>query len=135
MTINLFNTCLCITDRELVRFTRNKKDSYDDGEDFTVEQLLTMSLLKFQILKGSGKWNYLSPEQEQIVALASEVTHLKDHNLQLANSVKPTKRKTFGGNTKQSGKGKNPSKKATDEEKWAWKEVPPEEGEPQSKQM
>jgi hypothetical protein len=50
---------------------RNKKDSYDDGEDFTVEQLLTMSLITFQIIKDSGKWNSLCPEQEQIVALAS----------------------------------------------------------------
>jgi hypothetical protein len=51
---------------------RNKKDYYDDGEYFTVEQLLTMSLIKFHILEVSGKWNSLSPEQEQIVALTSD---------------------------------------------------------------
>jgi hypothetical protein len=42
---------------------RNNKDAYDDGEYFSVEQLLTMSLIKFQILKDSGKLNSLSPEQ------------------------------------------------------------------------
>jgi hypothetical protein len=100
-----------------------------------VEQLLTMSLIKFQILKDSGKWNSLSPEQEQIVALTSEVTHLKDHNLKLANNAKPNKTKSSGGKPKQTGKGKKPSKKSTDEEKWAWKKIPPKEGGPQSKQM
>jgi hypothetical protein len=114
---------------------RNKKDFYDDGEDFTVEQLLTISLIKFQILKDSRKCNSLSPEQEQIAALASEVTHLKDHNLKLASNAKPTKSKNYGDKPKHSGKGKKPRKKAADEEKWAWKKVPPKEGEPQSKQM
>jgi hypothetical protein len=69
------------------------------------------------------------------VALTSEVTHLKDHNLKLANNTKPVKSKNSGGKPKQSGGGKKPSKKSTDEDKWAWKKVPPKEGEPQSKQM
>jgi hypothetical protein len=135
LTINLFKAYLCVTDRDFVRYMSNKKDSYDDGEDFTVEQLLTMSLIKFQILKDSGNWNSLSPEQEKIVALTSEVTHLKDHNLKLANNSKPIKSKNFGEKPKQSGKGKNPSKKYADEEKWDWKKVSPKEGEPQSKQI
>jgi hypothetical protein len=73
LTINIFKAYLCVTDRDFVRYTRNKKDSYDDGEDYAAEQLLTMYLIKFQILKDSGKWNSLSPEQEKIVALTSEV--------------------------------------------------------------
>jgi hypothetical protein len=135
LTINLFKAYLCVTDRDFVRYMRNKKDAYDDGEDFTIEQLLTMSLIKFQILKDSGKWNSLSPEQEQIMALTSEVTHLKDHNLKFSNNAKPSKTKTFKEKPKPNGKGKKPSKKAADEEKWAWKKIPPMEGEPQSKQM
>jgi hypothetical protein len=99
---------------------RNKKDSYDDGDDFFVDQLLTMSLVKFQNLKDSGKWNSLSPEQEQIVALASEVTTLKDHNLNLENSAKPPpQNKHTRDKSKGSGKGKKPRKKAADEKKWA----------------
>jgi hypothetical protein len=135
LTINLCKAYLCVTDRYCVRYMRNKKDSYDDGEDFTVEKLLTMSLIKFQILEDSGKWNSLSPEQEQIVALTSEVIHLKDHNLKLASNAKPFKSRNSGNKPKQSGKGKKPSKKDADEEKWAWKKVPPKEGEPQSKQV
>jgi hypothetical protein len=135
LTINQFKAYLCVTDRDFGRYTRNKKNSYDDGQDFTVEQLLAMSLLKFQIIKDSGKWNSISPEQEQIVALASEVTHLKDHNLKLTKNSKPIKSKNSWEKPKQYGKGKKPSKKSADEEKWAWKKVPPKEGEPQYKQM
>jgi hypothetical protein len=71
-----------------------------------VDKLLTMSLIKLYILKDAGKCNFLSPEQEQIVALASEVTHLKDHNLKLASNAKPTKIKNSGDKPKQSGNGK-----------------------------
>jgi hypothetical protein len=129
LTINLFKAYMCVTDRDFVRYMRNKKDSYDDGEDFTIEKLLTMSLIKFQILKDSGKCNSLSPEQEQIVALTSEVTHLKDHNLRLSNNDKPSKTKNFKDKPKPNGKGNKPSNKSVDEEKWAWKKIP------QSKQM
>jgi hypothetical protein len=30
LTMNLFKAYLCVTDRDFVRYTRNKKDSYDD---------------------------------------------------------------------------------------------------------
>jgi hypothetical protein len=69
------------------------------------------------------------------VALTSEVTHLKYHNLKLTKNSKPIKSKNSGDKPKQSGKGNNPSKKFTDEDKWAWNKVPPKEGEPQSKKM
>jgi hypothetical protein len=94
-----------------------------------------MSLIKFQIHKDSGKWNSLSPEQEHIVALTSEVTHLKDHNLKLAKNATPIKGKNYGDKPTQYGKGKKLSKKAADGEKWAWNKVPPKEGEHQSKQI
>jgi hypothetical protein len=96
---------------------RKKKDSYDDGEYFTVEQLITMSLIKFQILKDSGKWYSILPEHERIVTLTSEVIHLKYHNLKLANTDKPTKSNNSGDKPKQFGKGKNPIKKGDDKEK------------------
>jgi hypothetical protein len=117
LIINIFKAHLCVTDRNCFIYMIKKKD-YDDGVYFTVEQLLTMSLIKFQILKDSGEWNYLSPEQEQIVALTSEVTNLKDHNLKLTNNDKPTKANDYGGKPKGTGKRKKLSKKAADEEKW-----------------
>jgi hypothetical protein len=124
LLIKLFKAYLCVTDMDFVRYMRNKKYAYDDGEDFSAEKLLTMSLIKFQILKDSGNCNSLSPEQDQIVALTSEVTTLKDHNLKLTNQSKTPKNKGPGGKTKGGENDKKPSKKANDEEKWAWKKVP-----------
>jgi hypothetical protein len=63
------------------------------------------------------------------------VTHLNDHNLKLSNNAKPSKTKSFKEKPKRNGKGKKPSKKSADEEKWAWTKIPPMEGEPQSKQI
>jgi hypothetical protein len=62
------------------------------------------------------------------VAFASELTHLKDHNLKLAKNAKPIKSNNSGSKPKQYGKVKKPSKNSADEEKWAWKKVPPKEG-------
>jgi hypothetical protein len=70
-----------------------------------------MSLIKFQILKDSGKLNSLSPEQEQIMALASEVTTLKDQNVKLENSVKSSKNKNSLDKPKGTGKGKNTARR------------------------
>eukprot|EP00957_Ditylum_brightwellii_P117568 8966712-Ditylum_brightwellii.AAC.1 len=41
-----------------------------------------------EILKQQGTWNATSPEQEQIVVLASTVKKLKDSNLKLSQQVK-----------------------------------------------
>jgi hypothetical protein len=111
LMINLFKAYLCVTDHDVVHYMRNKKYAYDDGEDFSVDQLFTMSLIKFQIVKDSGKWNSLSPEQEHIVALTSEVTALKDHNLKLTNDSKAPKNKKYGEKAKGAGKGKTPIKR------------------------
>jgi hypothetical protein len=63
-----------------------------------------MSLVKFQILKYSGKWDFMSPDQEQSVALTYEVTTIKEHNLKLAKSDKSPKNNNTGDNTKEAVK-------------------------------
>jgi hypothetical protein len=128
LIINLFKAYLMVSDGAFVRYTTNKKDRFDDGEDFTVEGLLTMSLIKFQTLKDSGKLNSLSPEQEQIAALNYEVTSLKDRNLKLTKDTKGGNKNKPGDKPKVPPKSKKPTKKAVDEENWAWKKVPPKEG-------
>jgi hypothetical protein len=56
--------------------------------------------------------------------ITSEVTHLKDHNLKLANNATPSKTNSSEEKPTQTDKGKKPSKISTDEEKWAWKKIP-----------
>ena len=49
---------------------------------------MTSDLNKFEMLRKDNKWNYMSPEQEQIIALSSVVEKLKDKTLKLAKNFK-----------------------------------------------
>jgi hypothetical protein len=61
---NSFKACLCVTVCNFSCYICNKKYEYYDGEDFSLDQLLTMFLVKFQILKDSRKWNlWHSPQR------------------------------------------------------------------------
>eukprot|EP00957_Ditylum_brightwellii_P057887 4388907-Ditylum_brightwellii.AAC.1 len=64
------------------------KDDYDDGEDFMVKTLMQKASIKYKVLKQQGTWNALSPEQEQLVALNSNIEKLKDDNLKLKRNFK-----------------------------------------------
>ena len=82
---------------------------------------MTLVLNKSEILRKDNKWNSMSPEQEQIIALAFVVEKLKYDNLNLSksfNTSPPGKGKGKGqgkfkgkgykplGKNPQSGKGK-----------------------------
>ena len=59
---------------------------------------MTSALNKFEILRRDNKWNSMSPEQEQIISLASVFKKLKYDNIKLA--------KNFQTSTSGKGKGK-----------------------------
>ena len=55
---------------------------------------MTAYLNKYEVLLTPVNWKYMSPEQDQIVALITVVDKLKDDNLKLSKSVKiPPKKK------------------------------------------
>jgi hypothetical protein len=110
-----------VGDSEFSRYMKNKRYSYDDGEDAQADPLMPVALAKSQSLVESGLWNMMSPDQDRLVALLSEVDMLKDSKLKLS-------KKTQGGRKgkKPEDKGKfkkapKPSKRKSDEDKWAWK--------------
>jgi hypothetical protein len=77
----------------------------------------------------------MSPDQERLVALLSEVNMIKDCKLKLSKDTHGNKK---GKKPEDKGKFKRapkPSKKKYDEDKWAWKKVPPQTGEPKTKRM
>ena len=49
---------------------------------------MTSALNKFDILRKDNKWKSMSPEKEQIIALASVVKKLKYENLKLSKNLK-----------------------------------------------
>ena len=68
---------------------------------------MTSALNKLEILRTDNKWNSISPEQEQIIALASVVDKLRDDKLNLSKSFKisPPGKGKGKGNGKGKGKG------------------------------
>jgi hypothetical protein len=135
LIVNLFKAYRVVGDSEFSRYMKNKRDTYDDEEDVQPDPLMSVALAKSQSLIESGVWNMMSPDQERLVALLSEVNMLKDRKLKLSKDTQGSKK---GKKPEDKGKCKRtpkPSKKKSNEDKWAWKKVPPQTGEPKTKRM
>jgi hypothetical protein len=124
-----------VVDSEFSRYSKNKRDSYDDGEDVQADPLMSVALAKSQYLIESGVWNMMSPDQEILVALLSELKRLKDRKLKLSKDTQGGRKRKKPEDKEKFKKGLKPSKKKSDEDKWAWKKVPPQAGEPKTKRM
>ena len=88
LMINLFKAYHVASDGEFVGYINTKRYQYNNGYNISPDKLMTSTLNKFKILKKDNKWNSMSPEQEQIVALAYVVEKLKDNNIKISKSFK-----------------------------------------------
>jgi hypothetical protein len=94
-----------------------------------------VALAKYQSLIESGVWNIMSPYQEILVALLSEVNMLKDRKLKLTRDTQGGRKRKKHEDKGKFKKALKPSKKKSDENKWALKKVHPQAGEPKTKCM
>ena len=85
------------------------------------------ALNNFNNIKLEGKWNALSADQEKIMALQAIFNLLKDTELKLSKEVTDPKQAKEG--KKSDKKKKKSSKKQKGKEMYAWKKVPPKNGE------
>jgi hypothetical protein len=95
---------------------KNKRDSYDDGEAVQVDPIMSVALAKSQSLIESGVWSMMSPDQERLVALLSEVNMLKDQNLKLSKDTQGGKKGKKPEDKGKFKKGLKPSKKKSEED-------------------
>ena len=138
--VNLFKGYMACSDAVFRNYIQRLKDRYDEGEDMTVDFVLTKGLTKYQELKQDKTWNQPSEEKQQLTALTASFEALKDKNLQLAKSLiqKPSPQKPFSSK-KKSTKGAKEFKKGArkkklkDEKDYAWKKIPPKAGESKQK--
>ena len=91
---------------------------------------MSLALNKYENLLTENKWKALSLEQEQLITLSTQFDKLKDENLRLSKAIKLNKKQK--GNENKSQKKKKSKGKANDA-RWAWKKVPPKEGECKTK--
>ena len=141
---NLWKAYQCASDRDFVDFIKRKKDAYDEGEDITADTLMIAAENKYRTLVQEGRWNSLSPEQSQIVALTAQLSKLKDGRVNIGkgnNGRKKGKGKDRNkdekdeskSDSKKGGGKKRGRRKGRDDPKWAWKKVPPKDGEKDEK--
>jgi hypothetical protein len=135
LVVNLFKAYHVVGGSEFSRYMKNKRDAYDDGEDVQTDPLMSVALAKSQSLIEYGVWNMMYPDQEILVALLSEVNMMKERKLKLSKDTQGGRK---GKKPEDKGKFKKapkPSKKKSDEYKWAWNKVPPQSGDPKTKHM
>ena len=140
---NLWKAYQNASDRDFVEFIKRKKDAYDEGEDITADSLMIAAENKYRTLVQEERWNSLSPEQTQIVALTAQLSKLKDGRVNLSknnSNRKKGKGKGKGDDKdgakpegKRGGSKKRNRRKGRDNDKWAWKKEPPKDGEKDEK--
>jgi hypothetical protein len=126
LMINLFKGYQSTSDREFVHFIKQKRDAYDDGGDIQPEALMTLAFNKYKTLLKQDMWNAKSQEQEQIVALTTELGKIKDANLQLTRSLSKKQSKSsdkLKPDKKKDGKGKGKSNKSKSKHVHNWQVV------------
>jgi hypothetical protein len=116
---NLFKGYKVANDVEFADFIRRKENSYEEGEDVNPNNLMADSLTKYKARKLGDKWSAPTKEQGQILALSAQVELLK-------SAAKQQPKKSAKKEPKSGKKGDN---------KWAWKDVLPKEGEPTTKEF
>lgn len=141
---NLWKAYQNVSDRDFVEFIKRKKDAYDEGEDFTPDSLMIAAENKYRTLIQEERWNSLSPEQSQIVALTAQLSKLKDSRVSIGKGNMNRKignrkekgrfiKKDHRSENKKTDNKKRTRRKGKDDLKWAWKKVPPKDGEKEEK--
>jgi len=129
---NLFTGYQACTDKKFVEYIDKYKDEYEEGEDITYETLMAKAEKKYQARLLSSEWNAPTREQEEIIALKSQIADLR-----VKRKANPTAPKKEGKDERL--KGKKPKKeqggKRTFRGRWQWREVPPRAGEPATKSV
>ena len=116
LLVNLFKGYAMASDRIFVEYVSKKLDLYEEGADMDPSSLMALAENKFKSMKQDGRWNAISEEGEQIIALKAEVEAIKALNKK-------------NRNPKTREHGNSPGRKRVE----PWQLVKPEPGEPHKK--
>ena len=126
LIMKLFKGYKAAADSKFVAYIETKEESYLDDGLLDSTKLMRLALNKYTMRKTSGKWGAPTEEQEQLIALTSEVSKLQAENKEM---LAKSKTNQASGSSSRSAKAKIRAK----EERWAWKKVPPSENESNTK--
>jgi hypothetical protein len=88
LLINLFASFMAVPDKKICQVMQ--KDKFNKGEDATTRKLRQVALTKYKDRSRSDTWQTPSAEEEQIIGLTAQISHLRKEN---SNSAKAPKRK------------------------------------------
>jgi hypothetical protein len=119
---NLFKGYAAASDRQFVEYMALKESNYDEGTNYTPEQLMQLARDQYAVLKQKGTWKAPSEDQQKIIALEAQLKKL-------------TKKKSeVGKKDKPKSDGKKVDKPKDKNKMQEWMLVPPKDGK-QEKQV
>lgn len=77
---NLFKGYLTVKDQRFLKYIEDKQCNYEEGQSITPNQLMNWAKTRYDILQQKGLWEAPSKEEQQILALQSQVSDLKKKN-------------------------------------------------------
>ena len=118
-------------DEDFVTYIKDLKSQCDDGRaTFTAEDLMVRAENKYEahLLDIDNVWGKPTEEQEKIVAMSTEINSLKKERTSASGKTNKPKEKTKKQAPKKAASKKpNDNKKKKANDKWAWKNKPPQE--------
>mgnify|MGYP005846595275 CR=1 FL=1 len=129
---NLFRAYLSCTDEKFTTYIQAYKDRYDEGDNVTIETLMTKAEQKYKTMSLEQQWNKPSAEKEELIALRAQFEELKKARPRKATPQRDDK-KPVGIKGKPPKKGKDG--KPIFEGDQAWRNVAPKEGESEVKNV
>ena len=126
LLVNLFKAYKACGDEEFLRWVKGKEDDYNEGTNFSPEELMTLADGKYTALQDDGTWLQNSSDKKKIVAMAAQIETLKSKSTEKKSDNKK------GSNNKKKDKGKK-DKKGGGKDKSAWYYQAPAAGQPTKK--
>ena len=74
---NLFKGYLAVSDKVFVKYIAGKMEKYEEGKEFSPDQLMQLADNKYRLMKEKMVWDAPSEEEEKILALQAQVNLLK----------------------------------------------------------
>ena len=74
---NLFKGYAAASDTTFTKYIKRKQEEYEEGTDIKPTALMSLADKKYKTLKIKGMYNALSQEEENILALKTEIEKLK----------------------------------------------------------
>ena len=116
LTDDLWKAYKAAPDIDFITYNKDKKSQVDDGRaSYNAEELMTLAENKYEarLLDEDNAWGSLSDEQEQVLAMTTEIKALKQGKVSNSNKNSNIKcnKKTKDKNNKDAKKKKNTNNK------------------------